>query len=160
VFTKTEIARLRKLIDKVYGVHGQNHPELAEIRGLFEALSAELEPHMMKEERVLFPYTIELEKAARNKQSLPSPPFGTVANPVRRMMLEHEDAGALTSQMRKVTSNYTIPPDACISYQTLYEALDVFEKDLHQRIHLENNILFPRAVELEAGVMPEPVVLI
>ena len=67
-------------------------------------------------------------------------------------MLEHEDAGALLGQMRRITSNYTIPPDACISYQTLYEALDAFEKDLHQHIHLENNILFPRAVEMEGSV--------
>ena len=153
VFTKTEIARLRKLIDKVYGVHGQNHPELAEIRELFEALSAELEPHMMKEERVLFPYTVELENAARNKLSPPNPPFGTVANPVRRMMREHEDAGALLRQMRRFSGNYTIPQDACISYQTLYQALDAFEKDLHKHIHLENNILFPRAVEMEASIV-------
>ncbi len=152
VFTKTEISRLRALIRKVHGAHGKNHPELTELRDLFNALSDELEPHMMKEERVLFPYTIQMEEAARNRHALTRPPFGTVANPVRMMMLEHEDAGALLYQMRKVTSNYTIPPDACISYQTLYQTLDAFEKDLHQHIHLENNILFPRAVEMEAGI--------
>lgn len=80
------------------------------------------------------------------------PPFGTVANPVRMMMQEHEDAGELLRQMRKITSNYVIPSDACISYQTLYQALDTFEKDLHQHIHLEDNILFPRAVEMEGSV--------
>ena len=152
VFTKTEISRLRALIRKVHGAHGKNHPELTELRDLFNALSDELEPHMMKEERVLFPYTIQMEEAARNRHALTRPPFGTVANPVRMMMLEHEDAGALLYQMRKVTSNYTIPPDACISYQTLYQTLDAFEKALHQHIHLENNILFPRAVEMEAGI--------
>jgi len=153
VFTKTEIARLRALVNKVNGLHGQNHTELAELRELFEALSDELGPHMMKEESVLFPYAIQMEDAARNGRAMPGPSFVRVANPVRMMMMEHEDTGALLSQMRRVTSNYTIPPDACISYQTLYQALDAFEKDLHQHIHLENNILFPRAVEMEAGVI-------
>jgi len=79
-----------------------------------------------------------------------APPFGTVANPVRMMMLEHDSAGELLKQMRRLTSDYSAPSDACISYQTLYQALDAFEKDLHQHIHLENNILFPRAVEMES----------
>jgi regulator of cell morphogenesis and NO signaling len=153
VFTKTELARLRALMDKVHDAHGQNHPEITELRDLFKALSDELGPHMMKEESALFPFTIQLEDAARNRSALPRPPFGTIANPVRMMMMEHEDAGALLRQMRSVTADYTIPPDACFSYQTLYQALDAFEKDLHQHIHLENNILFPRAVEMEAGVV-------
>ena len=156
VFTKTELVRLRALMDKVHSAHGQNHPEIAELRDLFKALSDELGPHMIKEESVLFPYTIQMEDATRNGRALPRPPFGTVANPVRMMMTEHEDAGALMSQMRRVTSNYTVPPDACISYETLYKALDAFEKDLHQHIHLENNILFPRAVEMEAGFARQP----
>jgi regulator of cell morphogenesis and NO signaling len=79
-------------------------------------------------------------------------PFGTVRNPIQMMMLEHDGAGYLLKKIREASSNYTIPADACISYQTLYEALEAFEKDLHQHIHLENNILFPRAVEMEAGV--------
>jgi regulator of cell morphogenesis and NO signaling len=152
VFTKSEIARLRALIDKVHGVHGQNHPELERLRLLFQSLSAELEPHMMKEERVLFPYVIEMEEAIRNERPVPMPPFGTVANPVRMMMMEHETAGELLREMRAASADYSVPPDACISYQTLYQALDAFEKDLHLHIHLENNILFPRAVEMEAGL--------
>ena len=151
VFTKTEIERVRLLIEKVNNAHGQNHPELARLRSLFETLSAELEPHMMKEERVLFPYVVQMEDAMRRERTHPYPPFGTVANPVRMMMLEHETAGELLKKMREVTGNYTIPPDACISYQTLYQVLDEFEKDLHQHIHLENNILFPRAVEMEGA---------
>lgn len=149
VFTKTEIARLGALIDKVHGVHGQNHPELAEIKSLFASLSAELEPHMMKEERVLFPYVSGMEEAVRNQRPVGDPPFGTVRNPIQMMMLEHDGAGYLLKQIRKFSSNYALPADACISYQTLYQALDAFEKDLHQHIHLENNILFPRAVEME-----------
>lgn len=152
VFTKSEIHRLRLLIDKVCGVHGQNHPELGTVRALFETLSSELEPHMMKEERVLFPYVLGMEDAVRKERQFARPPFGTVANPVRMMMLEHDNAGRLLKEMRQLTSDYAVPSDACISYQTLYQALDAFEKDLHQHIHLENNILFPRAVEMEGRV--------
>lgn len=151
VFTKTEIERLRLLIEKVVNAHGQNHPDLAQLCSLFATLGAELEPHMMKEERVLFPYVIQMEDAMRRERTHPYPPFGTVANPVRMMIMEHEAAGALLKEMRDVTGNYAVPPDACISYQTLYQALDAFEKDLHQHIHLENNILFPRAVEMESA---------
>ncbi|HKE59305.1 MAG TPA: iron-sulfur cluster repair di-iron protein [Pyrinomonadaceae bacterium] len=150
VFTKTELQRLRALIDKVHGVHGENHPELAQLRSLFQNLSSELEPHMLKEEMVLFPYVVRLEAATRNQQAVSTPPFMTVANPVRMMMLEHEAAGYLLEKMRKLTNDYTTPADACFSYKTLYEALDALEKDLHHHIHLENNILFPRAVEMEA----------
>lgn len=151
VFTKAELQRLRALIGKVCGVHGQNHPELARLKSLFETLSSELEPHMMKEERVLFPYIVGMENFAHSKNP-GQMPFGTVANPVRILMLEHESAGRLLKEMRQLTSDYTVPSDACISYQTLYQALDVFEKDLHQHIHLENNILFPRAVEMEETI--------
>lgn len=149
IFTKTEIARLRALIENVYGVHGQNHPELARLRSLFQSLSAELEPHMMKGARVLFPYIIGMEHAVRNERPVEMPSFGTIANPVRMMMLEHDAAGELIKEMRAISGNYTTPSDACFSYQTLYQALEAFEKDLHRHIHLENNILFPRAVEME-----------
>lgn len=152
VFTKAEIQRLRALIDKVCGVHGQSNLELGHLRSLFEKLSAELEPHMMKEERILFPYVIGMEDAVRNDRPVWPPPFGTVANPVRLMMQEHDRAGDLLKEMRELTFDYAIPPEVCISYQTLYEALDAFEKDLHQHIHLENNILFPRAVEMEETI--------
>lgn len=100
VFTKTEIAWLRVLIDKVHGVHGQNHPELAQLRSLFRSLSADLEPHMMKEERVLFPYIIRMEHAVRNEHPVEMPPFGTVTNPVRMMMLEHDAAGLTRASSR------------------------------------------------------------
>ena len=150
VFTKTEIERLRLLIEKVENAHGRNHPELARLRTLFETLSAELAPHMMKEERMLFPYVIQMEDAMRTERTHPYAPFGTVATPMGMMMREHETAGELLKDMRALTADYTIPADGCISYQTLYQALEAFEKDLHQHIHLENNILFPRAVEMES----------
>jgi regulator of cell morphogenesis and NO signaling len=154
-FTRQELARLEALLTKVCGVHGQNHPELFHIQKQFQELSRELAPHMLKEERVLFPYIIQMEEAAKNNRMLPAPPFGTVRNPVRVMMVEHDAAGDILREMREVSSDYTTPEDSCISYQTLYGALAALEADLHQHIHLENNILFPRAAEMEASTLPD-----
>lgn len=148
-FTREELVRLEALLAKVSGVHGQNHPELFEIQDQFGKLHGELEPHMLKEENVLFPYIVRMEEAAVANQTLPRPPFQTVQNPVRVMMAEHDAAGYILGRMRKASSDYAVPPDGCISFKTLYSALTTFEVDLHQHIHLENNILFPRAVELE-----------
>ena len=148
-FTRREIARLNALLDKVCMTHGENHPELLEIYVLFRELGADLETHMTKEERVLFPYVIRMEAAAKQQVPLFRPPFGTVANPVRMMMLEHDRAGELLKEIRTLSSDYVPPFDGCVSYQALYTALAALEKDLHQHIHLENNILFPRAVEME-----------
>ena len=149
VFTREELERLDALLAKVCGVHGQNHPELFHIQDQFGKLRGELEPHMLKEERVLFPYIVQMEEAAVANQPLPSPPFGTVRNPVRVMMAEHDAAGYILGRMREASSDYAVPADGCISYKTLYSALAALEVDLHQHIHLENNILFPRAAELE-----------
>jgi len=150
VFTKNELTRIEDLINKVCIAHGLNHPELIQLKVLFETLCAELGAHMRKEEVVVFPFVIGMEDAVENSRPFVTPPFVTVANPVRRMMMEHDHAGDLLRKMRQLTLDYTCPSNACLSYKTLYEALDEFEKDLHQHIHLENNILFPRAVELEA----------
>ena len=106
---------------------------------------------MLKEEQILFPYILEMEKASLQNRPAPFPPFGTVKNPVRMMMMEHETVGDLLLEVRALSLNYTVPPDGCISYQTLYRALEAFEEDLHQHIHLENNILFPRAIEMEGS---------
>ena len=149
VFTREELERLDALLAKVCGVHGQNHPELFHIQDQFGKLRGELEPHMLKEERVLFPYIVQMEEAAVANQPLPSPPFGTVRNPVRVMMAEHDAAGYILGRMREASSDYAVPADGCISYKTLYSALAALEVDLHRHIHLENNILFPRAAELE-----------
>lgn len=154
-FTRQELARLEALVAKVCGVHGQNHPELFRIQKQFQELSRELGPHMLKEERVLFPYIMQMEEAAKNNRTLPVPPFGTVRNPVRVMMAEHDAAGDILREMREASFDYTTPSDGCISYKTLYEALADLEADLHQHIHLENNILFPRAAAMEASALPE-----
>jgi len=104
---------------------------------------------MMKEERILFPYIEQLEAAVSESHPLPSCMFGSVQNPVRMMMIEHDDAGNALREMRAVTNSYALPADACASYQELYRALPAFEADLHEHIHLENNILFPRTIEME-----------
>ena len=148
-FTRLEIARLNALLEKVCAAHAENHPELLRISVLFQVLGADLDTHMAKEERVLFPYVIRMEASAKQNVPLFRPPFGTVANPVRMMMLEHDRAGALLKEIRALSADYVPPTDACFSYLTLYSALETLEKDLHQHIHLENNILFPRAVEME-----------
>ena len=149
VFTKLEMDRLQLLADKVLAAHGGNHPELVHLEELLTRLCADLKPHMFKEEQVLFPYILAMTEAAAQKRAVPFAPFGTVNNPVRMMMREHDTAGEILRELRALTSDYTVPADACISYQTLYQALENFEKDLHQHIHLENNVLFPKALELE-----------
>ena len=148
-YTREEIARLGPLFDKVVSVHGKNHPELQHMRAAFRGLAQELTTHMMKEEAILFPYIVRMEEAVIEREPVLPPPFGSVQNPVAMMMHEHDSAGDALRAMREASAGYTPPGDACISYQTLYKALGDFEKDLHQHIHLENNILFPRAIEME-----------
>ncbi len=148
-YTGTEIARLGPLFDKVCSVHGKNHPELLHVRASFRGLAQELTMHMMKEEMVLFPYVVQMEEAAVQGEPVSPSPFGSVKNPVTMMEQEHDSAGNALRAMRHSSSGYAPPPDACVSYQTLYKALVDFEADLHQHIHLENNILFPRAIAME-----------
>jgi regulator of cell morphogenesis and NO signaling len=148
-YTREEIARLGPLFDKVVSVHGKNHPELQHVRAAFRGLAQELTVHMMKEEAVLFPYIVRMEESVIQREPVPPPPFGSVQNPVAMMMHEHDSAGEALRSMRQASAGYTPPGDACISYQTLYKALGDFETDLHQHIHLENNILFPRAIEMD-----------
>jgi regulator of cell morphogenesis and NO signaling len=148
-YTREELDRLDPLLAKVCSVHGQRHPELLRIQQLFGGLSQELAMHMMKEEQVLFPYVRRMEEAVLERRTIIPPMFGTVRNPVQMMIHEHDSAGQALHEMRKVSTGYTAPKDGCVSFQTLYRALDEFERDLHQHIHLENNILFPRAVEME-----------
>ncbi len=150
-FTRAELARLQPLFDKVCSVHGKNHTELAQMRVTFGNLAQELSAHLMKEELMLFPYIVRMEESVLEKSPVLPAPFGTVRNPVGMMMHEHDSAGDALREMRSASNGYTAPTDACISYRTLYQALGEFEADLHQHIHLENNILFPRAIEMERG---------
>ena len=148
-YTREELSRLAPLFDKVCSVHGKNHPELLHARASFTGLSQKLTMHMMKEGMVLFPYIVRMEEAVVQHEPVLPPPFGSVQNPVSMMEHEHESAGNALRAMRQASSGYTAPADACVSYQTLYRALAEFEADLHQHIHLENNILFPRAIAME-----------
>ena len=148
-YTREEIARLGPLFDKVCAVHGKNHPELLDVCTSFQGLAGELVMHMMKEEMVLFPYIVRMEEAVIQREPVLPPPFGSVGNPISMMESEHESAGKALRAMREASQGYAPPPDVCVSYQTLYQALAGFEADLHQHIHLENNILFPRAIAME-----------
>jgi regulator of cell morphogenesis and NO signaling len=152
VFTKTEMARLEALTTKVVSAHGENHSELLAVQTLLRELCEDLTRHMLKEEQILFPFVVELEQSRLQDRRPPFAPFGTVNNPIRMMMMEHDTAGEILRELRQLTSDFTVPADGCFSYQTLYQALEAFEQDLHQHIHLENNILFPKAVGLEDSV--------
>jgi regulator of cell morphogenesis and NO signaling len=143
-WTREELLTLDPLAEKVNGVHGHRRAELAEVITLVRALSDDMLPHMLKEEQVLFPYVDSLERG--NAQT---PFFGTVKNPVRMMMLEHDRVGELMARLRVITGGFEAPEDACFSYRTLYSRLAEFETKTHEHIHLENNLYFPRAVELE-----------
>ena len=149
VFTRNELERLTLLLTKVCTVHGANHPELVQIQSEFLRLYADLVPHMMKEENILFPYIKRLENAVVASAPAPFASFGTVRNPIAAMMREHDAAGDILKNIRELSGNFALPEGACFSYRTLYGALEELEADLHQHIHLENNILFPRAAELE-----------
>lgn len=151
VFVRTQIPEIESLIEKVHAKHGENHPELAKIRTVYHGLGEELMPHLMKEENILFPYIERMEESVVAHDPILPPPFGTVANPVRMMEHEHDNAGIALKVLRETSQNFTPPPDACTSFRALYTALANFEKDLHQHIHLENNVLFPRAIEMETG---------
>jgi regulator of cell morphogenesis and NO signaling len=149
VFTREELSRLDALLRKVVSVHGARHPELLSIQSTFRQLRDDLMPHLLKEENVLFPYIVRLETASLQGVPYGTPPFPTVQNPVRTMMLEHDAAGDILRELRRLSANYAVPADGCASYKALYTAMEGFEKDLHQHIHLENNMLFPRAIETE-----------
>ncbi|HYL76723.1 MAG TPA: iron-sulfur cluster repair di-iron protein [Bryobacteraceae bacterium] len=151
-FVRQESPRLTALLEKVRTRHGELHPELREIQGLFEGLTSELASHMLKEEHVLFPMIQQLEETSRNAGPDAATQFRSIEFPIARMVAEHEDAGEALRGIRSLTGEYQPPAGACASFQALYQGLAQFERDLHQHIHLENNILFPRAVALtEAG---------
>jgi regulator of cell morphogenesis and NO signaling len=139
--------------DKVASVHGKNHPETLRIADLFLAVREELEMHMMKEERILFPQIKQMVLTQKENSQFFPPPFGTIQNPIRLMEFEHTSAGDALSQIRELSNNYTQPEDACNTFKALFSELKEFEEDLHKHIHLENNILFPKSITLEAELL-------
>ena len=152
-YLKAELPRLESLARKVTAAHGPNHPELAQLQSTVLDLSSELTQHLAKEEMILFPYVSGLERALAGNGGIPHSCFGTIASPIAVMTHEHDSAGEMLAEIRQLTRNYTVPQDACPTYYAYMDALKALEFDLHQHIHLENNILFPRAVALEASAM-------
>jgi regulator of cell morphogenesis and NO signaling len=152
-FTRSELERAERLLQKVLAAHGARHPELAEIAQTFEGLSQELAVHMQKEERILFPYLRALEAAAQARLPLGRPAFQSALNPIRVMLQEHDAAGIFLQRLRELTGGYSPPADACPTFRALYASFADLERDLHQHIHLENNVLFPRALPLEQQVL-------
>jgi len=148
-YVRQETLRIEALLMKVAAKHGAAHPELHEIEALFGAIGQELSTHMFKEEHVLFPYIERAEDAAEQRGPRPQACFDSVKRPIANMIADHDDAGALLRRIRELANSYTAPGGACASFQALYQALEAFERDLHQHVHLENNILFPRAVAME-----------
>lgn len=152
-FVRAEIPRLMQLAQRVVVRHGAGHPELAQIQELVRTVSEDLTSHLAREEAVLFPYITNLE---RNVTQCGPPALGcfvTVKNPIRMMMAEHDAAGELLEQIRRLSGNYSAPEGACPTYRGFYQSLDEFARDLHQHVHLENNILFPRAIGMEESVL-------
>lgn len=151
-YVRESLPRVQAMLEKVVARHGANHPEVAHIRGLFVEVGNEMLTHMRKEEQVLFPYIDAVDAAANAHTSVEPPFFRTVKNPIHSMMKEHDAAGELVKQIRSLSGSYTPPVGACTTFRALYQSLKEFDADLHQHVHLENNVLFPRAVEAEATV--------
>lgn len=148
-YLRKQLPRLEQLLAKVVAAHGTRHPELASLSANFHALVAELGPHLLKEEQILFPAIRQLESHANT----PHFPFGSVQNPIRVMEHEHDTAGHLLQELKHITNGYTPPPDACETWRLLLRGLQELEQDLHQHIHKENNLLFPAAARLESQLV-------
>lgn len=152
-YVSKAIPLILPLAQKVADVHGANHSEVVVINELFQDLSDELLAHMQKEEQILFPYIKKLV-ASESAGSCDDPAcFGTIASPISVMEDEHENAGVILKQLSNLSDGYTTPEDACNTFRVLYGKLKEFEDDLHRHIHLENNILFPKAIELEKALI-------
>lgn len=150
-YVRKELPRLAELAEKVVRRHGDTKPELPAIQSKLNELSEELLQHCAKEELVLFPYITKSERAIADRTPKPHGCFGSVTNPIAMMTQEHDSAGALVAQMRELSSDFTPPVGACPTFHAFYRGLHEFEQDLHQHIHLENNILFPRAITMESS---------
>jgi regulator of cell morphogenesis and NO signaling len=152
-YVRDVIPRLRGMLAKVREKHGSKHREIGGIEKLFADVAREMLMHMQKEEQILFPYIDALERAASGKVAVEPPFFQTVRNPIYSMMQEHDAAGERVRQIRAASNSYQPPEDSCTTFEATYQELQQFEEDLHLHVHLENNILFPRAVELEAAAV-------
>ncbi len=152
-YAELKIREIPPLLDKLVKVHGAQHPELGKVKTLFNLSAGEMVTHMKKEELVLFPFIRKMVKLSQAKRSLSIPYFGTVRNPIAVRQQEHEAEGDFFREITALTDQYTPPYDACTTYLSTLSMLKDFEKDLHLHIHLENNILFPKAVEMEKKLL-------
>ncbi len=148
-YIRKAIPEITTHLQKVLNAHGSKYSYLSEVQNLFTKVAEEMKSHMMKEEQILFPLIKYLAETQKFNEKPKTGGFGTIKNPIRQMEAEHVSAGNAMDTIRKFTSNYVLPDDACTTFQVTYQELDEFEKDLHKHVHLENNILFPRAIELE-----------
>ncbi len=148
-YVEEKITEIKPYLNKICSVHGQEHPELFEIKELFEASANDLTLHMKKEELILFPYFKKLVQAEKEGTALVARQFDTVESPIAQMHLDHNDEGERFRKIEELTNNYTPPADACNTYRVSFSLLKEFQDDLHKHIHLENNILFKKAIELE-----------
>ena len=152
-YIRSAIPAILQYTQKVAKVHGDRHPEAIEVAEIFVAVADELTGHMMKEENILFPYIKYLVNSKNDKTTLSLNTFGKVEAPIRRMELEHDMVGSMFHRINELTNNYAPPSDACTTFKVSYAKLREFEEDLHQHIHLENNILFPKAMQLETELL-------
>lgn len=152
VWLRAEMPRLQQMADKVRQVHGSRHPEVVDVASLLVDLANDLRPHMMKEEQMLFPYVARLAQADREGTPMAPSPFGTVDNPIHVMEAEHEAVGDLLKALRRFTKDFASPADACNTFRGLYLGLEELERELHEHIHVENNVLHPRARQLERAL--------
>lgn len=151
-YVRKNIPFLKESLNKICKVHGANHPELFQIQEWFEESAGELTMHMQKEELVLFPFIQKLATAKIKGIQIERPAFGSVTNPIAMMLSEHEAEGNRFDKIAGISSGYSVPADACTTYKVTLNQLKDFEDDLHRHIHLENNLLFPKAIELEKEV--------
>ncbi len=148
-YVQEKTIEIQPYLDKICKVHGEHHPELMDIREEFNASAGELAAHMKKEELILFPFIRKMVKAKQESTKIDAAHFGTVKNPIQMMMDEHTVEGNRFRKIEELSNNYTPPLDACNTYRVSFALLKEFEQDLHLHIHLENNILFPGAMEVE-----------
>lgn len=154
-YVRESIPPLNKNLEKICQKHGAHHPELFKISELFSASSGDLIMHMQKEELMLFPFIKRLELSWKDKASVPKSLFGSVSKPISMMLADHQQEGDRFDQISMLSENYKVPENACITYELTLKQLHDFENDLHKHIHLENNILFPKAIELEKNLLHE-----
>ena len=153
LYVEKQVPEILSYLEKICSAHGERHPELYEIKTLFRESAGELTAHMKKEELMLFPAIKKIARAQKEGNDLEGLPFGTIQNPINRMHHEHDDEGERFRKMRKLSNDYTAPSDGCNTYKVAFALLEAFETDLHKHIHLENNILFKKAIEVEQELM-------